>query len=89
VTARQSLIELTGRQLEVLARLAWGWDHPQIAKDLKTTVTATRVLGREAYVALGADTAAHAVALAIGLGLLPLDVATNPQPSPGGHRVPQ
>jgi DNA-binding NarL/FixJ family response regulator len=79
VTARQQLIELTTRQTEVLTRLAWGWDHPQVAKDLDTTVTATRTLGREAYVALGAENAAHAVALAIGLGLLPIDVATNPR----------
>jgi len=87
MTARPSphLIELTAQQAEVLTRVAWGWDQPKIARDLGLTVHTVRSQFREVLQRLGANDRAHAVALAIGLGLLPADVATNPQP--GGHRV--
>lgn len=85
MTGRQQLIELTAAQTAVLTRVAWGLDFPQISKDLGVTVTEARLRHRGAMQQLGADNAAHAVALAIGLGLLPTDVATNPQP--GGPHV--
>ncbi|MGW2371769.1 hypothetical protein [Kitasatospora sp. NPDC001683] len=85
---RQRLIELEPQETSVLARVAWGWDMPAISKALDITVNAARTVNQAVHRKLGASNAAHAVALAIGLGLLPADVATNPATKPGGHDGP-
>lgn len=65
---------------DVLRCLAQGLDHRQIAELFGITVRASRLLLREALDELDARSDIHAVALAIAAGLLPIDIATNPQP---------
>jgi DNA-binding NarL/FixJ family response regulator len=78
MTTRQHarLIELPQHHVDVLTLIARGRDMPAIAKQLNLTVNVVRTVWRECLLRLGADNAAHAVALAIGLDLLPADVAT-------------
>ncbi|MFE2407021.1 exonuclease domain-containing protein [Kitasatospora sp. NPDC059408] len=73
---------------DVLRGLAQGLDHPQIAELFDITVRASRLLLRRAFDELGAQSGPHAIALAIGLGQLPADVATNPAPQSGGQHEP-
>lgn len=79
MTARPHLhlIDLTAQQTQVLTLIAYGYDQPRIAKELGITVNTCRSHLRDILVRLGADNAAHAVALAIGYDLLPADVATS------------
>lgn len=74
--------------IDVLRNLAQGLDHPQIADLFGISIRASRLLLRQAFDDLGASTGPHAVALAIGLGLIPADVATNPANQPGGQDGP-
>jgi DNA-binding NarL/FixJ family response regulator len=69
-------MELTERQTEVLALLAQGLDLPQIAQKLQFSVYTARSHLRDILVRLNAVSGTHAVAIAIGLGILPPDVAT-------------
>lgn len=87
MTARPSshLVELTSQQTEVIVRLACGQDTSQIAREMRLTVHTVRSYTRDIFVRLGADNAAHAVALAIGFGLVPADVATT-STTAGGSR---
>lgn len=86
MTGHQQLIQLTDQQTTVLTRVAWGWSFPAISNDTGLSVRNARLVHRSTLQQLGADNAPHAVALAIGLGILPADVATNPT-LPGGSRV--
>ena len=77
MTARpgQHLIELTDKQAEVLAHMARGLGQPGIAREMQISVQTVRTHLRAAMERLGAVNGLHAVALAIGLGLLHDDVA--------------
>lgn len=79
MTARpgQHLIELTDKQTEVLTHMARGLGQPGIAKVMQINVNTVKSHLRGCLERLGADNGTHAVALAIGYGLLPADVATN------------
>jgi DNA-binding NarL/FixJ family response regulator len=66
----------TVTQLKVLALLALGMDLPQIARDMQISVTTARGHLRTILERLDATNGTHAVAVAIGRGLLPLNVAT-------------
>ena len=78
MTARPSLhlVELTDKQVEVLSHLANGLDQPAIARVMQISVSTVRSHLRDSLVRLGAASGTHAVALAIGLDILPADVAT-------------
>ncbi|MFJ6215111.1 response regulator transcription factor [Streptomyces sp. NPDC092296] len=80
-------IALAPREAQVIARYARGESQTQAAAGMGVSVHTVREYTRSAYERLGADSAAHAVALAIGLGLLPADVATNHTISEGDSRV--
>ncbi|MGE7437530.1 response regulator transcription factor [Kitasatospora sp. NPDC001175] len=69
-------VELTERQTEVLSLLAQGLDLPQIARQLQFSVYTARSHLRDLLPRLKAANGTHAVAIAIGLGILPSDVAT-------------
>lgn len=71
----QRLIELTDRQAETLQLMARGLGQPAISKVMQISVNAVRSHVRDCLIRLGADNGVHAVALAIGYGLLPADVA--------------
>lgn len=79
MTARpgQHLIELTDKQTETLTLMARGLGQPAIAKVMQISVNTVRHHLRISLERLGANNGAHAVALAIGYGLLHDDVATN------------
>ena len=79
MTARPPVhaVELTAVQTEVLARIARGESQAGIAEQMGVAVSTVRSHFREIYIRLGADNAPHAVALAIGYGLLPAGVATH------------
>lgn len=72
------LIELTEKQTEVLAHLACGMDIPEIARVMQVSVKTAREHLKEAMFRLCARSGTHAVALAIGLGILPTAIATTP-----------
>lgn len=78
MTGRPSLhlIELTDKQTEVLSHLARGLDQPAISRVMQISPNTVRSHLRDSLVRLGAANGTHAVAIAIGLGLLPADVAT-------------
>ena len=79
MTARPNAhaVELTTAQTEVLTRIARGESQVRIAAEMHVAASTVRSHYREIYIRLGADNAPHAVALAIGLELLPADVATH------------
>lgn len=68
-------VELTREQTAVLTGLARGQAFAVIARQLDVTVRNVRLWFRESMVALNAATETHTVAIAIGYGLLPADVA--------------
>jgi two-component system NarL family response regulator len=71
----QHLIELTDKQTEVLSHVAKGLDQPQISKVMQVSVNTVRGHLREALERLGAKNGANAASIAIGLGILPADIA--------------
>lgn len=87
MTGRPSahLMELTPAQTEVLCRIARGQQQPQIAREMHVSVNTIKSHFRDIFIRLGADNAAHAVALSIGLELIPADVATT-STTAGGSR---
>jgi DNA-binding NarL/FixJ family response regulator len=75
----QAPSSLKPESLLVLIWLAQGHDFPQIAHRLHISPRDARLHLRAAMVHLGARSDTNTVALAIGLGLIPPDVATHPQ----------
>lgn len=67
---------LTDKQTEVLAHLARGLKRAQIAREMQVSARTVRDHLREGIFRLGAVNGTHAVARAIGLGILPTNVAT-------------
>jgi DNA-binding NarL/FixJ family response regulator len=69
---------LTERQLEVLRLVANGNSNRDVARWLWIEPCSVQTLLKHAYRALGVDDRAHAVAVALRLGLLRLDEVTVP-----------
>lgn len=64
---------LSPRQTEVLTLVARGYRHDEIAEVLGTPRDNVKYLLRHARESLGARTTAHAVAVAVALGLVEID----------------
>jgi len=73
--ARPDTRALTGFEAGVIARVSEGLSDEQIARILDSTVGAVRYAVRGAVVKLGALNRPHAVALAIGAGVVRLDTS--------------
>lgn len=76
---------LTVRQVEILRLVANGNSNREIARWLWIEPCSVQTVLRNAYRALGVDDRAHAVAVALRLGLIPLDAVTVPE-ALGAHR---
>jgi PAS domain S-box-containing protein len=63
-------VRLSGREREILARVALGQDGPQIARELVVSPATVRTHIGNAVRKLGANSRAHAVAVALRSGLL-------------------
>jgi DNA-binding CsgD family transcriptional regulator len=63
-------IELTRKQREILALTAKGMPDKQIAVEQRKTVSAVKQLKQTVFERLGADNAAHAVAIGKDRGLI-------------------
>ena len=61
---------LTDREQKWLALLSQGWRRKDMSQALKTNSNVTDQIGYNVYQKLGADNAAHAVAIAFRSGLL-------------------
>jgi DNA-binding CsgD family transcriptional regulator len=86
VTGRQQqLVSLPPMETALIIRFAHGQQQRQIARELGLNENVVKALTRSAFELLGATNNAHAVALAIGLGLVPHDCALTPVPQGGSH----
>jgi DNA-binding CsgD family transcriptional regulator len=85
VTARQQLISLPPLETALVVRFAHGQQQRQIGREMGLNENTVKALTSSAYRLLGATNNAHAVALAIGLGLIPHDCAFTPVPQGGSH----
>lgn len=81
----QALIELPPLETALVIRFAHGQQQKQIAREMGVTENTVKTLTRSAFELLGTASNANAVALAIGLGLIPVDVALTPIPQGAGH----
>lgn len=77
MTARpgQHLIKLTDREAELITHFALGRQQRWIAMEMGVTENTVKSLTRTAFEHLGAVNNTNAVAIALGLGLIPADVA--------------
>jgi DNA-binding NarL/FixJ family response regulator len=85
VTGRQQLISLPPLETALVVRFAHGQQQRQIGREMGLNENTVKALTSSAYQLLGATNNANAVALAIGLGLVPHDCALTPIPQGDNH----
>ncbi len=80
VRRRAPVRRISPRGAQVLALLAEGYGNKQIAAELSITLDTAKTHVRNVATALGARNRAHAVAIAIREGILPLERAAPQHP---------